>query len=307
VPTFWDWPALQTADIISNCANPAVGGSNSATGFTGVPVAFIQNNPSLSSVSAGNASLTAETSDAFTVGAVWSKDIGANWIESFTFSLDYYDTQVDDAVQGRDPSDVLAACVDTLDPLFCDLTPRAVSGALDVIDNQLQNIGSIESSGFDLMLNYLSPEFGWGQLDATLTASFLEDFIELTEDINGGVSKTVRTGTHTNETFQRAFPELRWNLNVGWEKERWNGGLAFRYTDGMDLSGDTKVDSAMFTDVRLSYMPNFAGDAVTITLGINNVFDEDPPICFPCGVIGMSTVVHDLPGTVGYLRVSYQN
>ncbi len=76
---------------------------------------------------------------------------------------------------------------------------------------------------------------------------------------------------------------------------------------GVELEGgDTKVDSVMFTDVRLSYTPDFANDGLTLTAGVNNVFDEDPPICFPCGVIGMSIAVHDIPGPVGYLRVTYQ-
>ena len=47
-------------------------------------------------------------------------------------------------------------------------------------------------------------------------------------------------------------------------------------------------------------------DSWTATLGFNNVFDEDPPLCFPCGVIGMSTVVHDLPGRVAYVRIAYR-
>ncbi len=74
----------------------------------------------------------------------------------------------------------------------------------------------------------------------------------------------------------------------------------------MTLDGGTKVDSVVFTDLRLSYRPAILDDALTFSLGFNNVLDEDPPVCFPCGVIGMSIVVHDLPGRVGYLRVSYQ-
>jgi len=61
----------------------------------------------------------------------------------------------------------------------------------------------------------------------------------------------------------------------------------------------------MFTDLRASYTPAMLDESLTVTLGFNNVFDEDPPVCFPCGVIGLSTVSHDLPGRVGYLRVSY--
>ncbi|MBT8079885.1 MAG: TonB-dependent receptor [Gammaproteobacteria bacterium] len=296
----------QPANIIANCANPAVGGSNSAAGFAGVPVAFIQNNPSLSSVSAGNEALTAETSDSFTVGAVWSTEFNASWIEALTISLDYYNLEIDDAVSSRDASDVLTACVNTLDPLFCDLTPRTSSGALDVIDNQLQNIGGIESSGYDLMVDYTSPEWNWGQINASLNASFLDEYNELTAGVDGSVTTTDRKGTHTNETFQRAFPELRTVTTINWLRENWSGSLAFRWVDEMDLSGGTKVDSVMFTDLRVSYTPSFADENLTIALGFNNVFDEDPPICFPCGVIGMSIVSHDLPGRVGYIRFSYR-
>ena len=75
----------------------------------------------------------------------------------------------------------------------------------------------------------------------------------------------------------------------------------------MDLDdGVSEVDSVMFTDIQLSYNREFANQVITLTAGINNVLDEDPPVCFPCGVIGMSTVSHDLPGRVGYLRLSYE-
>jgi len=63
----------------------------------------------------------------------------------------------------------------------------------------------------------------------------------------------------------------------------------------------------MFTDLRLSYTPDWQNNALTLTLGFNNVLDEDPPFCDACQIIGMSTVSHDLPGRVGYLRFTYQN
>ena len=67
------------------------------------------------------------------------------------------------------------------------------------------------------------------------------------------------------------------------------------------------LDSALFTDLQVRYNPSFADEAVTIAIGFNNLFDEDPSTCDSCGVIGMSNVVHDLPGTVGYVRVTYQS
>ena len=285
-----DAPAPQNS--MNNCAS------------LGAPTSYIQSNPSLSAVSAGNEALDPETSDSFTVGAVWSSDFDSGWIARLTASVDYYDLEIDDAIQGRDPRDVLTACVNTLDPLFCDLTPRASNGILDVIDNQLQNIGSIESSGFDVAVVYSSPEWRIGQFNASFNASFLSNYKETTANIDDTVTVTDRAGTHTNETFQRAFPDLRWVTTVDWAKNNWGATVAFRWTDSMELDGGGKVDSGMFTDLQVSYSPRLLGEGLTATLGFNNVFDEDPPLCFPCGVIGMSTVVHDLPGRVGYLRLT---
>jgi len=285
--------AAQSQTIIDNCA------------ALGVPTTYVATGASISAISAGNENLTAETSDSFTAGAVWSAEYGASWVEAVTASIDYYNLEIDDAVQGRIPGDVVIACVNTLDPLFCDLTPRSTSGALGVIDNQLQNIGGIEASGVDLMFAYTGPEMGWGQLRATVAATYLNEYIERTENVDGGETITDRTGTHTNETFQRAFPEWRATTTLDWVRDRWNGSLAFRWTDELTAADGSDLDSAMFTDLRLSYTPDLADDALTISLGFNNVLDEDPPI-LATSTIGMSNVLHDLPGRVGYVRVTYQ-
>ena len=284
----------QSQSIIANCA------------ALGVPVDFVQTNPQLSSVSAGNRSLDAETSDSFTLGLVWSRDYTSGWIARLTASIDYYRVEISDAVQGRNPGDVLTACVNTLDPLFCDLTPRTANGALDVIDNQLQNIGAIKASGWDLLVAYESPELPIGRFRATFNATLLSKYLEQTANIDGTQTITDRQGTHTDETFQRAFPELRWVTNIEWMKNRWSGSLSLRWTDEMTLSGANAVASALFTDARVSFTPEVLGDNWTVALGLNNLLDEDPPLCFPCGAIGMSQVAHDLPGRVGYLSVSYQ-
>ena len=287
--------AAQPQNIIDNCA------------ALGVPVNFTQSNPSLSSISAGNPDLVAETSDAYTAGVVWNTAFDTNWIAGLTASVDYYQVEVKDAVQGFNPSDVLVSCVNTLRPDLCALTPRLSSGALDVIDNQLQNIGSVDSAGFDVMVAYSSPEWSFGQINADFNASFLTNFEETINNPDGSSATTDRKGTHTNETFQRAFPELRWVTNINWLiNDSWQSSIAFRYTDEMELEGGTKVDSVIFTDLRVAWTPDVANGALTFALGFNNVLDEDPPICFPCGVIGMSTVVHDLPGRVGYLRATWR-
>ena len=115
------------------------------------------------------------------------------------------------------------------------------------------------------------------------------------------------TGTHPDETFFREFPEWRAVTDLGWNMDRFTGSLQFRWVDEMTLDSGSKMDSAMFTDLRLSWNPDLMDDALTISVGLNNLLDEDPPVCDACGVISMSPVSRDLPGRVGYIRVTYQN
>jgi iron complex outermembrane receptor protein len=295
--------APQPANIQANCTT------------LGVAPGTAQINPQQSAVSAGNSSLAPETSKNWTAGLVFNPQWadGASWTDGLTMSLDFYNLEIDDAIQGRPPGDLVTACVLTLNPLFCDLVPRSSAGRLGLINNTLQNIGGIEASGYDLTIAYLAPEFAVGQFGLTINATHLNEYLEKTANIDNTVTTTDRTGEHTNETFQRAFPEWRAVTTIDWSKERWNGALVLRWVDDMFIVADpttgarNKLDSAMFADLRVSYNPSFMDDGLTVTLGLNNVFDEDPPVCNPCGSIGMSRVSHDIPGTVGYLRVTYQH
>lgn len=286
----------QPANIQANCL------------AQGVNPGLAQTNPQLSAVSAGNPTLTAEESDQFTFGFVWSPSWaeGADWTEGVTLSIDWFDVEIENAVEGRSPGDLIDACAETNDPTLCALTPRTSSGQLDVVNNQLQNIGTIETSGMDVSLTYLSPETSFGQFTGRVQATHLSDYVETITQPDGSVVRNDLTGIHTDETFARAFPDLRVNTTVDWAMDRWNGSLVFRWTDDMTTEGGNNLDSVMFTDLRASYNPAMLDDNLTVTIGFNNVFDEDPPVCFPCGVIGLSTVSHDLPGRVGYIRVSYE-
>ena len=280
--------------IINNCA------------ALGVPTSYVQTQPQLSARSAGNRSLGAESSQSMLFGAVWGSRPSGGWTDGISISIDVYRLSIDNAVQGRSPSDVLRACIDTLDPQFCDLVPRQFSGALGVIDNQLQNIGSIAAHGLDLALRYEGPDLRIGTFSVSIDATQLSKYEETVVNVDGSETTADRTGKHTDETFQRAFPELRWTGTVGWLLNEWTGSLTLRWTQGMELDGGSSLDSAMFADVRVGYRPEALAEGFLITAGLNNALNTVPPVCLPCGVIGMSAVVHDLPGRIGYLRVSYQ-
>ena len=285
----------QPAEIQANCAT------------LGVDPGLAQINPQLSALSVGNDQLQPEESDNITAGIVYSPawSEGQAWSDGITLSVDYYSVEITDAVQGLSPGELIDACVETLDPAFCVNTPRSGSGRLSTVQNELQNLGGIDASGVDIAFSYLSPETSVGTFTLDVDATHLAEYIERTNNPDGTQSENDLTGTAPDETFFRAFPEWRAVTSVGWNMNRFTGSLRFRWFDEMDNDG-SQLDSAMFTDLRLSWNPSFANDSMTFTLGFNNVLDEDPPVCQNCGVIGFNPVVHDIPGRVGYVRFSYQ-
>jgi len=274
----------------------------------GVGPGLAQLNPQLSAVSTGNEELQPEESDNFTAGIVyspsWSERL--SWSDGMTISVDYYSVEIDDAVQGLSPGELIDACVTTLDPFFCDNTPRTNSGQLDTVQNKLQNIGGIDASGMDILFTYLSPETSLGAFTLSVNATYLEEYAETTNNPDGSVSRRDLAGTHPDETFFRAFPEWRTVTTLDWMRDRFSGSIRVRWVDEMLLDSGSTLDSVAFTDLQLRYSPDWGGDALTVSVGFNNLFDENPPVCDACGVIGMSPVAHDLPGRVGYVGFTYQ-
>lgn len=288
--------SAQSQQIIDNC------------GELGLPPELVQRNPQLSAISAGNESLTAETSDNLAFGLVWSPSFVKNvdWADRLTLSLDFYDLEIDNAVQGRDPGDLIDACVNTLDPFFCDAVERTANGNINLVDNQLQNIGGIEASGYDLSLGYAGPLTRAGSFGFVVNTTVLDEYIELTSNPDGSLTRNDRTGTITDETFQRAFPEKRLRASVNWNFNGIGADLTWRYVDSMTMASGNELDSAVFTDLQFRYRKPVGGNMLSLVVGANNVLDEDPPTCDACGVIGMSPVVHDIPGRVGYVRLAWQ-
>jgi iron complex outermembrane receptor protein len=196
--------------------------------------------------------------------------------------------------------------VETLDPFFCDAVERGGVGSINLVDNQLQNIGGIETSGLDIGLRYLGPTSRIGSFSLSVDATYLDDYTELTANPDGSVNVNDFTGTITDETFQRAFPEWRVMTKVDWLLASWVAGITFRYVDSMEQPSGNTLESKVFTDVQVGYRLGMGDNRLSITLGANNVFDVEPAVCDACGTANMSPVVHDLPGTVGYIRLSYE-
>jgi outer membrane receptor protein involved in Fe transport len=107
----------------------------------------------------GNPDLQEEEADTITFGFV----VTPGFLEGLSFSLDYWDIQIDDAIDAPSGQSIVDSCYDSAqfpDNQFCELIRRNPNpnspqfNGLEFIRQQQLNIGSLEASGVDFDVRY---------------------------------------------------------------------------------------------------------------------------------------------------------
>jgi iron complex outermembrane recepter protein len=290
----------------------------------GVPPNYQQLNPQVRVVTGGNRELQPETSETFTAGFTWDIPMSGA-IERMLLEANYYDIDISEAIQAPDAQDVLDACIATLDPLFCDSVNRLPSGTIVNIDGILSNIGGIETNGVDVNFDVSTTEYGLGSLRFQLMASFLLDYDELFANPEGGFDRVERAGLELGSPT-RGFVEEKATLNTHWTKGDWSALLSFRYLGSLteqcvglvadfgltdfcsDPNGLTnKLDSQFYTDLQVAWAPqDLFGGGWSFAVGVQNLTDEEPPICFSCDLNSLDGTIYPIAGQFWYVRAAFE-
>jgi iron complex outermembrane receptor protein len=291
----------------------------------GVPDDYVQLNPQVSVDTGGNRALQPETSETFTAGFTWNIPLSGG-LDGLLVEANYYDITIDGAIQAPDAQDTLDACVATLDPLFCNQVNRNPSGTITSIEGTLNNIGGIETSGVDLNLDLSTAETGVGSFRFQLMASFLFDYDELFANSAGGFDRVERAGLELGSPT-RGFVEEKATLNTYWNMGDFSALLALRYLSSLteqcvglvadfgqtDFCSDpvgltNKLDSQLYTDLQFAWQPeDMFGGGWSFALGVQNLTDESPPICFSCDLNSLDGTIYPIAGQFWYLRVAFEN
>lgn len=308
-------PCGPTGTLIVNDADgPNSTPLETACRAQGVPSGFEQANTQITTFTGGNEDLNPETSDSYTVGIVHN----ATWAEGFadrlTFELTYFNHQIDDAIQARDIAALLNACLAAggTDPTLCTPFTRQGSGNLNPPNNFLDNLGTIETDGFDFKVDWLGSERSWGQLSVGLQATYVNDYSATDTD---GIVAQRTVGIEVNDS---AIPEIQANLQLGWRRAGWEIGWSMRYIDAVnEFCGNALVTavpgcdggeefhtlgSTFYNDFMLAWS---GLEGLRVALAVNNVFEEDPPICYSCSLNGYDAGTYDLPGRFWAVSVKY--
>ncbi|MEM7016495.1 MAG: TonB-dependent receptor, partial [Pseudomonadota bacterium] len=263
-----------TADVAAICA--ATGVPQGQVGSVAINLAAGQ----VRELQGGNPNLMEEEAETFTIGAV----IDPPFIENLTFSIDYFDIEIKDAIAnfGGGANNVLAVCYDPTDASggigspFCDAVNRRADGTIDFVAVLQQNVASITLKGVDFLASYNTELFG-GNLDLNYVATYTTE-ADLTPFEGGQVIECAgRFGNDCGEPL----PDYSHRMTAQWTRDNLTAQVVWRFVgESEDDDDDTtyfveKLDSESYIDISTAYQIT---ENYTLSFGIDNLFDTEPPI-----------------------------
>lgn len=302
--------------------DPCSGNDSANCATLGVPPGFEQTNPQISVITGGSPGLKPEESTSTTLGAVYSPGWAENtgWSQRLDFELTYYRIDVRNAIQAPNAQTQLDRCVATLDPLFCDGITRAANGSINGFNNTLRNLGRINTSGYDLGVNWLGPETGIGHFGANWQLTYTRDYSSVATDT--GAAEPNRVGV---EVADSGIPRIRSTFTASWGMAGWSASWTMRYLSrliedcggaggfpicsdpdnvfGGRSNGTHYLGATTYHDARVTWKLPIRYD-FNLSAGINNIFGKDAPICLSCSLNGYDASNYDLPGRFSYVEAS---
>ena len=259
---------------IANINDNANRATNCAS--AGIPAGFVD--PTIAAADpisvGGNIDLDPETSQSWTAGVVITPEV----IEDLSFSIDYWNIEITDAINTINAQTALDKCYDaqSLNNPFCSLINRRGDSGLSLIELSDINIGELTAAGVDVEVNYTMEAFG-GTVDIAATGTYLiehEEFVDKTDS----TTLIIRDG-------EVSHPRVRLNLITSYSQGPWDIGLSTRFVgsskaDVQALPEDRDLNNAsskIYNDLVFGYELN---ENYQFSLGINNLFNVTPPRLF---------------------------
>ena len=295
----------------------------------GVPVGgYDQGNTQIRISVGGNVNLQPESSTTQTLGMVWSP----SFVPGFDVSLDWWKIDLENTITSFSGGFILDQCIREGIQAFCDSYTRSAGGSIDTLLSSGLNVGAALVEGWDLTLQYRLPESSWGQFSFVWDSTYMSTF-QTDNDADGDIDE-LDGGSVVGEYQDRNNNwRIRSNLMTRWEKgdigatwfmrfySRQEESCPFYYNDyGFgELCNDAILGngSAGGTDVVQEGSQNKIGGTTyhdlsaywkapwnaTLTVGVNNAFDKNPPIAFTAFANSFDPQ-YDLQGRFFYLSYS---
>ncbi|MEQ8207654.1 MAG: TonB-dependent receptor [Woeseia sp.] len=288
-------PAMDPcSDLLNSGASTTVVANCTAQG---VPAngSYVQNTNAVTATVGANALLQPEESESMTIGVVYQPA----WNENLNFALDWYDIDITDTITSLGTQRILDECASF--DRYCNLVTRdpANGEILNVIDGGV-NIGGTQVSGVDFSARYEMPDTRVGSFTYKLDLAYLDEYVLTIRNPDGSLNVENLAG---EQLFRENYARVRTNATVEWLRDSWDFSWSGRYIHGTREDSDQgNVDSAFYHDIQAGYQ--FNKYDTRLTLGIDNLFDQDPPISLVNSNINFDIQSFNPQGTFIYLRLT---
>ena len=285
------------------------------------PATYQQSNSQISVLTGGNPNLQPEKSKNTTWGTVYSPGWaeGTSWSQKTDFELTYYNIRIRDAIQAKDAQTLLDRCAETLDPEACSVQSRNAAGYVTFLNDTLENLGKVNTSGYDFSINWIGPDSGWGRPGASFQTTYTAKYSAI--DTSTGQAEPQRVGVEVTDS---GIARIRSTLRLDWQWNNWDFGYALRYishlkedcstaaglaicedqqAEALFPDGNNRLGAVTYHDIRASWKTPLS-TPLTVSAGINNVWGKDPPICLSCSLNGYDASNYDLPGRFWYVQAN---
>ncbi len=190
------------------------------------PATYQQSNSQISVLTGGNRDLQPEKSRNTTLGAVYSPTWAENasWSQKMDIEVTYYNITVKNAIQAKDAQTLLNRCADTLEAAFCSVQARNAAGYIAFLNDTLENLGRVKTSGWDFTLNWLGPQTDWGRPGANWQTTYVDKYSAV--DTSTGEAEPQGPGVEVTDS---GIPRVRSTLRLDWQVGAVDLGYSFRY------------------------------------------------------------------------------
>ncbi len=256
----------------------------------------------------GNPDIKPEQATSTTVGVVFTPD----YIDGFDITLDFYKIEITDAVSVIQPALALQNCyIDnpTANNPLCDAVVRdATTGFISIAKVNDFNLARLLQEGVDISAKYRvsAPDIMGGSLTFNYSANIVTT---LDKQLNVTVATTDCKGTYgsacSGDSASVLQADYKHRATVTWDINQFKTQLSWRRIGDVDYASDKSITIGAqdYLDVAIGYDLT---DEIVLNLGIDNVFDKQPPVPSE-GANRFNTVSgYDVVGRTVGLRVQYQ-
>lgn len=240
----------------------------------------------------GNANLQEEEAKTWTAGIV----LAPSFLPGFTASFDWYNINLENAINTVDPQQLAELCVDqpSLDNQFCSSITRqnggTNAGLITGFTVQPQNVAAFKTAGLDINLNYRLRTAKLGTFNLKLVGGYLD---KLNFVGTPGADPTDERGTAYAPKYQ-ATADLTWSLG----KVTLNYGLSWfdktLRASRLTVAGDPDYYAPEYLYYKARWQHDFyasvdVNQSFQLYGGVNNLFGQKPDVgsnSYPISSVG---------------------